>query len=94
MKTTDPRFVTEMADTFETAIIEALRQKSDAFSFPYAGDPASGPAGVATEMKCLVLLMPAPLADLMQEGIPAIRENLAGMLTAMGAEVTPVAGKQ
>jgi hypothetical protein len=88
VKITDEEFLADMADAFHEGVTEALDKQSDAFSFPYLGGDGS-PAGIAGEMKCLVLLMPAPLADLMQEGIPVIRENLAQVLAEMAK-----AGKQ
>ena len=87
MKITDQHFAADMADVFEEGIRRAVEQKSDAFSFEYQGAPHTGSAaGVADDMKCLVLLMPAPLADLMQEGLVAARASLEQVLAASVAE--------
>ena len=75
-----------MADAFEEAMIDALSEGADTFSFPYEGEPGTGPAGVVTGMTCLVLLMPTPMADLMVEGLPAVRASLATLAVEM---VTP-----
>ena len=80
MKITDKNFATDMADAFEEGLSTILDHQSDAFSFAYDGAPETGPAGVAEKMKCLVILMPEPLADLMQEGLVAVRDSLGQVL--------------
>ena len=90
-----------MECAFGDGLNAAIKAGSDTFSFPYGGFPpvavkgppgsewtirSTHPAGVAPEMKCLVILMPAPIADLMAEGLPAVRASLATLAEQLAAE--------
>ena len=70
-----PGFIDEMSDTFEDGLIKAVENKSDIFAFDYLGGDGS-PMGCTDKMKCIVILWPAPLAELMLEGLTVVKARL------------------
>ena len=85
MKVTDKEFVPDMAEVFKAGLMSALESDSEVFAFSYAGGalPTNTPGlvnvtaiGCHPEMKCVVLMWPAALADLLVEGIPVVRAQI------------------
>jgi hypothetical protein len=88
MKTTETTFVEDMGEAFMDGLEQALTDKSEAFSFAYTGDVEGEqhPIGCQEKMKCVVLMLPEPVADLFTEGFPVVRENLLQVLALVGQQ--------
>lgn len=95
MKITDKAFIVDMADVFEAGLSSALEADSEVFAFSYAGlEPTATlkqrqqVAGCHPEMKCVVLLWPAALADLLMEGIPYVRSQMTDIAAQVASRAS------
>ena len=78
-------FCDALADEVSVCLFDAIKAKTDTFSIPYVGGDGT-PMGAQTDMTCVVVCWPTPLAVMLAEGLQEVKAHLVAAVAANLAE--------